>query len=369
MSQREQFIREAEQGTRPFSRLCEEFGISRKTGYKWLKRYREQGHAGLRDQSRRPHTSPRRSPPEVEQLVLSLRRKHPAWGGRKLHGHLKLNSTPHVPSPSTITAILRRQGQIDLSQSHKHRPMQRFERAHPNELWQMDFKGPFSLAGQNCFPLTVLDDHSRFLITLQACADQRRETVQGHLEASFKRYGLPEAMLVDNGPPWSPSDTEAYHTRLAVWLMRLGIRVIRCRPYHPQTLGKDERLHRTLKAELISRHEWAQFDECQNQFQTWRHLYNAERPHEALGDLPPISRYRSSSRPFPAELPTPCYPQEAAIRLVHDGGRISFRAQRFRVGRAFEGLKVGLLPGASPGHYDVYFCAEHIKAIQVEEVQ
>ncbi len=253
MSQREELVQRAIQASQTFTSLCTEFGISCKTGYKWLNRYRQEGEKGLQDRSRRPHHSPKRTPPEVEQMILNLRNRHPAWGGRMLHGHLKLKKHPQAPVPSTITAILQRHGQIDPQESLKHRPMQRFERARPNELWQMDFKAFFFVQSQECWPLTVLDDHARYLLGLKACQNQQRETVQAQLTGIFRQYGLPDAMLMDNGPPWGPSDPRAYYTRLSVWLMRLGIRVIRSRPYHPQTLGKDERLHRTLKTELISR--------------------------------------------------------------------------------------------------------------------
>ena len=186
-----------------FSQLCRKFGISRKTGYKWLHRYLEEGSAGLRDRSRRPHTSPNRTSATMEQRVLSLRDKHPAWGGRKIHKRLEVLGMDNVPPPSTITEILRRHGRMDPQESIKHRPWQRFEAEAPNQLWQMDFKGHFPLVnGERCHPLSVLDDHSRFCLGLQACGNERRETVQGRLTAIFRRYGMPEQLLVDNGPPW-----------------------------------------------------------------------------------------------------------------------------------------------------------------------
>ena len=229
--------------------LCRRFGISAKTGYKWRKRYLAEGRAGLSDRSRCPRHSPRRAPPETEKSVAALRATHPAWGGRKIRARLLALGREEVPAASTITGILRRRGLVEAAESAKRGPWRRFERPRPNDLWQMDFKGHFALTGGGrCHPLTVLDDHSRFALGLEACADERTETVRGHLRALFRRYGLPERILADNGSPWG-SDPSHPYTSLTVWLLRLGVGVSHGRPYHPQTQGKDERFHRTVGAE------------------------------------------------------------------------------------------------------------------------
>jgi len=364
MSQRKAFIQQAIQSDRNMSLLCREFGISRKTGYKWLKRYLEMGEAGLKDQSRRPKYSPRRTARAIEKRVLRIRAQHPAWGGRKLHARLKAIEYEGVPSPSTITAILQRHECINQEASLKRQKMLRFEKDAPNQLWQMDFKAPFIINGIECIPLTILDDYSRFLLCLQICANQYRETVQRHLIEVFRRFGLPEAILTDNGPPWGPSNGKPYYTRLAVWLMRLGIQVIRSRPYHPQTLGKDERLHRSLQEEVLALQRFSSRQECQDQFDRWRHIYNTQRPHEALELEPPHTRFRPSPRQFPEKLPPIEYSKNHLVRLADISGRISFRNVSYKVGKAFAHLPVGLVN--SPEREDalnVYFCKQHIKTI------
>lgn len=364
MSQRKAFIKQATQPDRNMSQLCREFGISRKTGYKWLKRYLKEGETGLQDQSRRPKCSPRRTARAVEECVLRMRAQHPAWGGRKLHARLKALGYEHVPSPSTITAILQRHDCIHQEASLKRRRVVRFEKDKPNQMWQMDFKAPFSINGTDCTPLTIIDDYSRFLLCLQICVQQNRETVQEHLINVFRRFGLPEAILTDNGVPWGPTDGKPYYTRLSIWLMRLGIRVIRARPYHPQTLGKDERLHRSLQEEVLNLRSFSSLQECQDQFDHWQHVYNTQRPHEALALKPPHTRFRPSPRPFPEELPPIVYPKNHHVRLVDLSGRISFRNVNYKVGKAFVTLPVGLV--SSPEREDaleVYFGKQHIKTI------
>ena len=182
-----------------------------------------------------------------------------------------------------------------VSASAGHKAFERFERAAPNELWQMDYKGHFATRAGRCHPLTVVDDHSRYAVGLRACGDERGDTVQAELTAIFRRYGLPERMLMDNGAPWG-SDALHRHTWLTVWLLELGVAVSHGRPYHPQTQGKDERFHRTLTAEVIGRRAFADLAECQGRFDAWRVVYNTQRPHEALALATPAARYRPSKR-------------------------------------------------------------------------
>jgi transposase InsO family protein len=344
MSIRYEFVQRALQAGANVSKLCREYHISRKTGYKWLKRYERDGVAGLEDQSRRPKRSPRQVSATQEARIVAERQAHPTWGGRKLRARLEALGEPDVPAPSTITAVLRRQGLLDPAVSAQHTAYQRFERDRPNALWQMDFKGHVALGnGQRCHPLTVLDDHSRFLVGLYACPNETHETVQACLEDLFRTYGLPEQMLMDNGAPWG-DDAETRHTRLTVWLLRLGIQVTHGRPYHPQTQGKDERLHRTLSEELLSRWTVEAYSAAQRAFDAWRTDYNTIRPHEALGFLSPSTRYHPSPRPFPEPLPPLRYPPGAPRRKVDASGKISFRNHAFRIGRAFAGYQVALCP-------------------------
>ena len=302
MDQREEFVRLALAAGANRSSLCRRFGISRSKGYKWLKRYAAEGRAGLSDRSRRPFRSPGRSADAVEAAVLHIRASsNDAWGGRKIAKAMARNGDPAVPAASTITEILRRHGKLERPEGEHPGPFQRFERAAPNELWQMDFKGHFPMSQGRCHPLTVLDDHSRYSVGLEACGNEQDATVRARLATLFRRYGLPFAMLMDNGSPWGDAGAQPF-TLFTAWLIRLGIRVSHGRPYHPQTQGKDERFHRTLKAEVLDRNSFCDLAECQCAFDAWRQIYNHHRPHEALGLEPPGTRYRLSPRSFPEAL-------------------------------------------------------------------
>ena len=363
MSERDEFVNFARRGDANLSALCQRYSISRKTGYKWLHRVRWWGPAGLADRSRRPRRSPARTAPEVEAVVCELRSEHPAWGGRKLHHLLRREGRARPPAPSTITSILRRNGLL-APDRRTERDWQRFEELSPNALWQMDFKGHFPTGEGRCHPLTVLDDHSRFNLCLTACADERAETVQDHLVTVMERYGLPERMLMDNGSPWG-SEAAHPHTRLTAWLIRLGVTVLHGRPYHPQTQGKEERFHRTLGVEVLARRPtWQSLAEVQHAFDTWRDVYNLRRPHEALGDAPPVSRYQPSPRPFPARLPPIEYAPGDQVRKVQQKGLIHFRGQELLVSRAFIGEPVGLRP-VGDGIWDLYYCHQKIGQVDL----
>jgi transposase InsO family protein len=365
MSLRKELIEQAKVEGANISALCRHFGISRTTAYKWRARYQEGGEEALADRSRRPHHSPQRTATELEAAIVQQRQTHPVWGGRKIAARLELDGHADVPTPSTVTAVLRRHGLLDAQQCQKHRPYQRFEMAQPNELWQMDFKGYFALQeGGICHPFSVLDDHSRFLLGLYACPDQTTATVRQHLTAIFREYGLPERMLMDNGACWGVS-AEIRYTDLLAWLIRLGIQISHGRPYHPQTQGKDERFHRTLKAELLCRRPWLNLPDCQGAFGSYRQEYNTIRPHEALADLPPATCYRHSSRLFPDTLPPITYRDDDIVRKVDSSGRISFRNHPFVIGRAFGGYEVALRPCASEGQFTVYFCQQQVAQINL----
>ncbi len=365
MSLRTEFVHLAELEKANLSQLSLRFGISRKTGYKWLKRFREGGVSGLLDRSRRPHRSPGRSPVEIEAMVVDVRQQHPAWGGRKIKAFLENKGHAQVPTPSTITEILRRNDQIDELEAAKHRPWQRFEMDAPNQLWQMDFKGYFALEeGGYCHPLTVLDDYSRFLLGLKACPNQTRQTVQEQLTDIFRCHGLPERMLMDHGSPWS-TDLDHPHTRLSAWLMRLGVQISHGHPYHPQTQGKDERLHRTLQEEVLNHSTMTNLAYCQAQFDHWRDIYNYERPHEATHMQPPSNRYQLSPRPFPEVLPPVWYDSGSIIRKVDESGKICFRNHIFRIGKAFQHNPVALQPTEIDGVYDVVFFNQKVAQINL----
>lgn len=361
VSQRAEFVLLAGAEGANIRMLCRRFGVSPQTGYKWIRRHREQGAPGLTDRSRRPRRSPSRTEDSIEAAVIALRDKHPAWGGRKLRARLDTLGHDGVPAPSTITAILRRHGRIDPAVAPKHTAFTRFERAAPNELWQMDFKGHVPMrVGGRCHPLTILDDHSRFSIGLFACDNERGETVRTHLTAVFRRYGLPERMLADNGSPWGVTHDPRRYTRLEVWLLRLGVMLSHGRPLHPQTQGKDERFHRTLKTELLARRAFPSLPAAQEAFDRWRDRYNLLRPHEALGLQPPVSRYQPSPRLFPEALSPIEYDSTDEVRKVQGKGEIHFRGRAFLIGHGLAGLPIALRRDTADHLWQVYFCHQHI---------
>lgn len=365
MSERMEFVNLAIQEGANIQQLCERFGISRKTGYKLLGRYREEGLAGLADRSRRPHTSPHQTAPEIEAAVLAVRDAHPAWGGRKIKAWLARQGTP-APSASTITEILRRNGQLDAEERRKHRPLQRFVQAAPNDLWQLDFKGDLRLVGRTVYPLSILDDHSRFALGLFACANRQQPTVQAHLTRLFQRYGLPRRILADNGPPWGSSGREGL-TALEAWLMRLGIGISHGRFYHPQTQGKVERFHRTLQAELLAGPPLLDLSACQTALDSWRELYNLERPHQALELGVPVELYQVSPRLFPKTLPEISYGPDDQVRKVRGQGTISFGNRIHFVGRGVIGLPVAVRPTRIDGRFTVHFCTQQIRTIDLRQ--
>jgi transposase InsO family protein len=366
MSQRQEFVLIAHTRSIKFSQLCQRYGISRKTGYKWLKRHQDQGLTGLENQSRRPVNSPSKTSAEVEQKVVELRYKNRAWGGRTIRARLEASGETELPAPSTITEILHRHHLILPEESQARARFQRFEHPAPNDLWQMDFKGDFPTAERRCYPLTVLDDHSRFAICLQASANQKTETVKQALTTVFRRYGLPWRMTMDNGAPWgAPGAPRGTWTQLTVWLVQLGIRISHSRPYHPQTQGKNERFHRTLKTELLRDYAWRDLSECQMRFDAWRDLYNCERPHQALQMAVPASRYEASKRPFPEQLPPPEYPAGDLIRRVQSNGMIYYHQRTYFVGEAFRGLDLALRLTTSENIFEVWFCHQKIKTLDL----
>ena len=302
MSLRQEFVQLAQQPDANVSQLCRRFGISRKTAYKWLARFADDGPAGLADHSRRPHATPYRTAATIEARILTLRDQHPCWGPRKLAARLAALGVPDIPAPSTIGAILRRHGRIAAGEAAKHTAWQTFERAAPNDVWQLDFLGHLPVGSGRVHPLCILDDHSRYALGLFACPDEQGTTVQAHLITCFRRYGLPWAILSDNGPPWGVTHPGGALTWLGAWLLRLDIAVWHGRPGHPQTQGKVERFHRTVAAEVLTPYAYPDLPRCQAALDGWRTVYNHERPHQALALAVPASRYRLSPRPYPEVL-------------------------------------------------------------------
>lgn len=355
VSLRREFVALAGQEGANLAELCRRFGISRPTGYKWLNRFAREGLDGLANRSRRPNRLRCPTRPEMEAAVLAMRQEHPAWGGRKIRKRLVKLGHSGVPAASTITAILHRHGQIAPEESKKRHALRRFEYPRPNDLWQMDFKGEFKMRnGQWCYPLTVLDDHSRYSLEIGACRDQRRVTVVDRLVEVFKQYGRPWAMLMDNGKPWGCPHGQLGWSKLAVWLMRWDIRVIHGRPRHPQTQGKEERFHRTRKAEVLTGRAIEDLSDAQGLFDPWRRIYHCDRPHEALELEPPASRYAISDRKFPESLPALAYDGTFQVRRPNPVGQFGFQSRRCKTSEAFGGLSIGLRGTIDDGVWSVH---------------
>jgi transposase InsO family protein len=297
------------------------------------------------------------------ELIVEERARRTTWGGRKLKWTLENQGHTGVPAPSTITAILRRKGLLNESLTGPS-AFTRFEKEYPNELWQMDFKGDFVLGcGSRCHPLTILDDHSRYVLCIQALPRQATAQVQETLTKVFQMYGLPKGILCDNGSPWG-SHSDHGLTPLGVWLLLHGVDVLHGRPYHPQTQGKLERFHRTLKEDVVRAASYGDMVHVQSAFDAYRVEYNTERPHESLGLKVPSACYQASLRAFPAITPEPEFEPGGAIRKVQKNGFIAFKGKELRVPKALCSFPVALYETDVDGVYDVKFC--HPTVAQVD---
>jgi transposase InsO family protein len=356
--QRVQFVVAAIRKEKPFRALCQEFGISRPTGRLWLQRYREQGIEGIAERSRRPHYSPGKTAADLEERVVDLRERYPDWGARKLQHQLR--SQGLALSVSTVHRILLRHGLV--REEDRHRPaLQRFERAVPNELWQMDFKGP-SWWRTPVGPLSVLDDHSRYLVVLQAIGHARGDLVRRQLEHAFAECGVPQGMLMDHGSPWWSELAPLGATNLSLWLMRQGIRLHWSGYRHPQTQGKVERFHGSLERALqrrgtreMSAQEW---------LDAYRWEHNHVRPHEALGMNTPASRWQPSPKRYDPHPPRWEYAEGARVLKVDNQGKITLAGRNWKVGKAFIGERVQVVTVES--RWQIYYCSTLIRELDLE---
>jgi transposase InsO family protein len=365
MDVKREFVQLARQAGANRRELCRRFGIGPKAAYALLARYEQEGDAAFVERSRRPHGSPGKTPAAMECALVALRKAHPAWGGRKLARRLSEIGYTDVPSPSTVTAILRRHGLISVEASEAAQHWQRFEHEAPNSLWQIDFKGYFETGAGRCHPMTLLDDHSRFNLALHACRRPDTAHVRAQLVSVFERYGLPQRINADNGSPWgTPSRAENGLSALSVWLIRQGISVSHSTPYHPQTNGKLERFHRSLKAEVLNGRTFRDLDQVQTAFERWRGVYNHERPHEALALQTPMQRYRPSPKSYASQLPPIEYAPDDIVLKVPDKGWLKFRGLTIRMSEALYRLPVALRPVAD-GCFDIYFCHQRFMRLDM----
>lgn len=358
MTLRKEFVAEVLKKAKSISQLCRDYKISRPTAYKWLKRYSEDGLIGLSDRSSRPYCMPSKVEDIFVELILSERDKHPEWGAKKLRQRLIKTGHKDLPSIASFNRILVRQDKINPIESVKRQQFIRFEREEPNELWQMDFKGHFSVIEGECHPLTILDDCSRYSICLKACASENEGSVRRALEEAFHQYGLPEAMTMDNGSPWKGYPSQRL-SNLTVWLMRLGIKVGHSRPNHPQTQGKAERFHRTFKAEVLKFHNFQDLLDAQKHFDDWREIYNYERPHEALAMQCPGERYEYSKRAYVEKLEPIEYLEKDEVKKVGSNGEIFFRGKRCYIGRHLRDEFVAVRY-RKEGAWDIYYVNSRI---------
>ncbi len=346
MKERVCFIDDLESCLYTMTELCEDYGISRKTGYKWAARYAAEGVDGLRDRSRAPKHCPHRSEERVVEALLKARRKHPRWGPRKLLKVLR-KQRPEWPWPAASTAgdIFKRHGLVKTRRrrrrpQHPGRP--KFEARAPNDLWTGDFKGEF-LTGDHryCYPLTVADRYSRFLLGCEGQLSTAGVGVRPVFEDLFRERGLPGAILTDNGSPFSCSSALCGLSRLSVWWLKLGIQVLRIEPGHPEQNGAHERMHRTLKAET-TRPPGANLAAQQRRFDAFRDEFNDERPHEALEMQTPAEVYQPSPRPYPDRVPDVEYPGHYEVRRVRTDGRIKWQGEFLFLSEVLVGESVGL---------------------------
>lgn len=317
--QRREFA-QAAQRCNNFSALCREYGITRRTGQKWKERYRTA--QPLTDQSRRPHTTPTRTPPEVEQRILTIRTENPGWGAKTIHRVLERQGYTDLPCVKTVNNILHRYGCISAEESRKHQPFIRFEKNRCNEMWQTDFKGEFRMTDTKyCYPLTILDDYSRFSLEIAPRLSTANVVIPAFWEV-FRKYGMPDSILSDNGAQFA--GFRKGFTQFEKWLMELDILPIHGRIKHPQTQGKIERFHRTMKQELLNHIEIADLADAQNKLAAWREKYNNFRPHEALGMQTPGEVYQPSKRRFIEKPKNFEYGGEYHVIKVNSWGYVRF---------------------------------------------
>jgi transposase InsO family protein len=357
MNQRIKFIARHLLNEITFTSLCEEFGISRKTGYKWVKRYDGGGASALEERSRAPLTHPHAYSADIVNAVVAVRQEFPRWGARKLLALLR-RRYPDVrfPEPSTVNDMLSKRGLLAVKGRSKQAssdyktPLRSYDA--PNSVWCADFKGHFPVGGARCHPLTISDGYSRFLLECQALRQPRFPQAKLVFERVFRNYGLPDFIRTDNGPPFS-SLAIAGLSELAVWWLRLGILPERILPGRPDQNGRHERMHRTLKAETATPAE-SSFARQQRRFNEFRQQYNFERPHEALGQRTPSELYKRSSKEFPSRLPEPEYPGHFVVERAYSNGHVRLEGISWYVSTSLKEELLGLEP-LSDGRWCVHF--------------
>jgi putative transposase len=358
MNERMRFVTDCERGLYSMMELCERYGVSRKTGYKWLARYEEEGPEGLREQSRAPHHCPHRIAPPVADAICAARRQHPSWGPEKILQWLSRHASDlELPATSTAGDLLARRGLVKKRRrrrAYTHPGVVPPTTAQPNDLWTADFKGHFRTRdGVYCYPLTVADQHSRYLLACQGLRSTQGVGVRPVFDRLFREYGLPRAIRTDNGVPFATTGIHGL-SQLNVWWMRLGIQHQRILPGHPQQNGAHERMHRTLKA-ATARPPQHHLASQQRAFNRFRHLYNDERPHQFLHGRTPAAVYRPSPRQYNGRVRPFEYPGHYLIKRVTNAGTIRLQTRLLFLANALKQHLVGL-EEVGDGIWSIHFC-------------
>lgn len=350
---REEFVRRVLAQEQSKTALCREYGISRPTGDKWIERF--QTGQSMSDQSRAPKTIPGRIPAELEDKIVQLRKQYPAIGAVKLRRMMEDAGHTDLPCARTFNNIFRRHDLIGQEESAAATPIQRFEKAAPNEMWQADFKGHFRMKnGYRCHPLNILDDCSRFNLCIEALENETYDAVKPVMERLFREYGLPFSFLCDNGNPWGTAQSLGY-SKFEVWLMELGILTLHGRPRHPQTQGKEERFNRSFTRECLKGKEFKDKAHAQSCFDEYRIFYNEVRPHFALDLEVPAMHYQSSKKQFPNKIEVWEYESEYKLCKVKETGYFNYNGQGFFLSEAFGGKTIAVRESHLPGQLTLVF--------------
>ena len=350
---RKEFV-EAAKDAKNLSALCREYGITRKTGYKWIARSKETDD--MSDRSHAPKTVPHKTSPAVEKLILETRSENPGWGGKTIWKVLVNAGHENLPCAKTVSNVLKRNGCISEEESLKHTAFIRYEKERCNQMWQSDFKGDFKLLdGTRCYPLDILDDRSRFAITVRAKADTHGVTE--HFREAFCEYGVPESVLTDNGAQFA--GFKGGYTQFEKWLMNHDVLPIHGRPMHPQTQGKIERFHRTMKEELLLHRPFANLADASEQLQKWRDKYNNVRPHEALGLRCPAEVYTKSCKKYADKVSAFDYGGAYHVIKVNSWGYVRFDKWQIYLSETMRGEYIEFRPALDGSCF--YACYRNFK--------
>lgn len=362
---REEFVKRVLAQEKSKSALCREYGISRPTGDKWIKRYLH--GESMSNQSRAPKRRPRQTPEAIEEEIVAMRKRHPAIGATKMRKMMFNAGRKDLPCARTFNNIFNRHGLITREASLAATPYTRFEKSYPNEMWQADFKGHFALGNRmRCHPLNIIDDHTRFNLCCEALTGETYEDVKAVVERLFREYGLPFSFLCDNGNPWGTSQSLGY-THFEVWLMDLGVLTLHGRPRHPQTQGKEERFNRSFTRECLRLNTFADLCQAQRIFDEYRSFYNNERPHFAIDLDVPASRYEASERKFPEKIEHWEYEPGCQLCKVKSTGYFNYRGQGYFLSEAFGGKTIAVRESRLPGQVTLLYRQFRIGRIDIEK--